>query len=390
MRFTVKNDDSHSISWCVIVPTYNNARTLEKVLTEVLRITGNVVVVNDGSTDDTSNILAKFPQIRVIEFSHNKGKGVALREGFRLAGGLGYDYAVTIDSDGQHHPEDIPALVKCFRSEPGKMVMGSRNMQQEGVPAKSSFGNSFSNFWFWAETGIKLSDTQTGFRAYPLKAVNKLKYFTKRFEFEIEVIVRLAWMNVKFCEVPVSVDYPEDRVSHFRPFKDFVRISILNTILFFSALAFFLPRLFLLNFSLKRIFGVLKTEMLKDRDHPVKLSLAVATGLFFGIFPVWGFQMAIAFAVASVLKLNRVVVLLVSNISIPPMIPFIIYFSFKFGALFVANPVSLILDSSIDITTIYLQLRQYIIGAVLLSVTAAVLGFFVTRIVFWFLPKADD
>ena len=98
-------------------------------------------------------------------------------------------------------------------------------MTQEGVPKKSSFGNKFSNFWFWFETGIKLEDTQSGYRLYPLKTIPK-NYFTRKFEFEIEVIVRSAWNGVAVKNVPIKVLYdPSERVSHFRPFKDFTRIE---------------------------------------------------------------------------------------------------------------------------------------------------------------------
>src|SRR5690606_1887547 len=140
----------------------------------------------------------------------------------------GYEYAITIDSDGQHFPDDIPVFLEVLEKENGTLLIGSRNMMQEGVPKKSSFGNRFSNFWFWFETGIKLEDTQSGYRAYPLHKI-PLKYFTRKFEFEIEVIVRAAWKGTRVKNVPVKVLYDmNERVSHFRPFKDFTRISILN------------------------------------------------------------------------------------------------------------------------------------------------------------------
>ncbi len=367
--------------YCVVIPTYNNENTLRQVITRVLDVTTDVIVVNDGSTDSSLTIIANFHGIQVVSYPKNKGKGNALKLGFRKAIELGYEYAITIDSDGQHYPDDIPKLIKKMNEEPGKLIMGSRNMEQAGIPGKSSFGNKFSNFWFWAETGIALPDTQTGFRAYPLQKIKNMFFFTQKFEFEVEVIVRLAWKNVKFAEVPVKVDYPEDRVSHFRPFKDFARISVLNTFLFMLALMFFLPRLLITNFSLKRLWSNLKQEFLKDLNHPYKLSFAIALGLFFGILPIWGFQMMAAFTVASYFKLNRAIVLIVSNISIPPMIPLIVFASFKLGAWFVAEPVSFVDINEVDSQTIYLQIRQYLLGATLLAIILGVSGLIITRLI---------
>ncbi len=378
---------SNKISHCIIIATYNNDKTLDSVITRTLAVCSDVIIINDGSTDATSSILQNYPNIHLISYNVNVGKGYALALGFKKALELGFDYAISIDSDAQHYPEDIPKLVDKLREDPGKVIMGSRNMSQADVPSKSSFGNKFSNFWFWAETGITLSDTQTGFRAYPLENIKNMQFFTSKFEFEIEVIVRLAWQNVKFAEVPVKVDYPKDRVSHFRPFKDFGRISVLNTVLVILAYLFYLPRLIIQNFSLQNFFNKLKTEFLKDIKHPLKLAFAVGLGLFFGILPIWGFQMMAAFTVASYLKLNRALVLLVSNISIPPFIPIIIYASFELGAIFVENRVYLFDLESITKSTIHLHFKQYLVGAVFLSIVLAFAGFISTLLLAVFAKK---
>ena len=359
----------------VLIPTYNNERSLKEVIQDVLKYTSNIIIVNDGSTDSTSDILSEFNDLPIISYSQNQGKGNALQLGFKKAIELGADYAITIDSDGQHFASNLPDIIECIYENPNCLVMGSRNMQQEGIPKKSSFGNSFSNFWFWAETGISLSDTQTGFRAYPLAPIASMHFFTKRFEFEIEIIVRLAWQNVKFKEVPIRVAYPEDRVSHFRPTKDFTRISILNTILFTLALVFFLPRLLILNFNLQDSLKSFKKEISSNLDKPLKISAAIGIGLFFGIFPIWGFQMIVAFAVATYFKLNRALVLLSSNISIPPFLPIIIYGSYKIGAFFVSNPELPNSVSEIEPEMVYAHLLQYTLGSCSLAIIMGLLGF---------------
>jgi glycosyltransferase involved in cell wall biosynthesis len=229
---------------CVLIPTYNNNQTLENVLQDVMRFTTHIMVVNDGSTDNTADILAKYPTIRTVQYTNNQGKGHALRLGFKKAVEYGYDYAITIDSDGQHFAEDLPKFLEKLRQHPKAIIMGARNMDQASVPGKSSFGHKFSNFWFKVETGVQMGDTQSGYRLYPVKLLQNFRFMTKKFEFEIEVMVRAVWSGIEITEVPVRVFYAEKgkRVSHFRPFKDFTRISILNTVLVTLALLYYKPR----------------------------------------------------------------------------------------------------------------------------------------------------
>jgi glycosyltransferase involved in cell wall biosynthesis len=229
---------------CVVVPTYNNATTLAHVLKGVLSFTDQVIIVNDGSTDNTLSIAAEFPGVEIVSYSVNKGKGYALRKGFQHAVKSGYTYAITIDSDGQHYAEDLPVFLTMLEAHPNAIIIGARNMDQASVPGKSSFGNKFSNFWFWVETGIRRNDTQSGYRLYPVRALESIRFFTRKYEFEIEVIVRGAWKGIEVLEVPVKVFYPEKekRISHFRPFRDFSRISVLNTILVTIAFLYIKPR----------------------------------------------------------------------------------------------------------------------------------------------------
>jgi glycosyltransferase involved in cell wall biosynthesis len=216
--------------------------------------TDAIIVVNDGSTDSTPVVLSHFPQVQLVSYPQNKGKGFALRTGFQQAVALGYEYAITIDSDGQHFADDLGKFLTKLERHPSAIIIGARNMDQASVPGKSSFGNKFSNFWFWVETGLRMKDTQSGYRLYPVKQMAGMRFFTRKFEFEIEVLVTSAWRGIEITEVPVRVFYAEkeSRVSHFRPFKDFTRISILNTFLVIIALLYIKPR-DLLRASKKKI-----------------------------------------------------------------------------------------------------------------------------------------
>ena len=235
---------SEPLKICAVVPTYNNAGTLAGVLDGVYKHISDIIVVNDGSTDGTAALLAGSPvPLTLVEFEANKGKGAALKAGLLKARELGFDYAVTIDSDGQHFPSDIPAFLSAIAENPGAMIIGSRNIKAENMSRGSIFANHFSNFWFTLQTWIKLPDTQTGFRAYPLAGLPSLAMLTSRYEAELELLVFSAWRGVRLIPIPVKVDYPEDRVSSFRPGADFARISALNTILCVLALVYGYPRM---------------------------------------------------------------------------------------------------------------------------------------------------
>ena len=370
---------------CVLIPTYNNEKTLKRVIAGVLDYTENIIVINDGSTDSTLQILEKY-SITVINLSENKGKGNALKLGFRKAKESGYNYAITIDSDGQHYPDDMPVFVENLLNEnEDVLLIGNRNMSQDGIPKKSSFGNRFSNFWFWFETGIKLEDTQSGYRLYPLHKIPK-KYFTPKFEFEIEIIVRTAWRHVPVKNVPIKVLYdPAERVSHFRPFKDFTRISILNTILVTITLFYIIPRNFVNNFKKKSFKKFIKEDVLESEGTNRIKAFSIALGVFIGLSPFWGFQTLLVISLSVLLKLNKVLAFVASNVSLPPFIPFIIAASLFLGSPFISGN-SNILSQDLNFDLVKNNLLQYIIGSFILATTmSAVSGI----AVFLFLNKVN-
>jgi glycosyltransferase involved in cell wall biosynthesis len=233
----------NKLKCCVIIPTYNNGNTIKEVLKNVLEFTENIIVVNDGSTDNTEDVLKNSKDYEVINHIKNSGKGSALKTAFRRAIEKGFQYAITIDSDGQHKAEEIPLFIDAIDKSPDSFIIGSRNLNQENLPQKSGFANKFSNFWFRFIAGVRLSDTQSGYRLYPLRCISEMKLFSGKYEFELEVLVRAAWKGYKIISVPINAYYPPagQRVTHFRPFRDFMRISFLNTILFFVAVFYVKP-----------------------------------------------------------------------------------------------------------------------------------------------------
>ncbi len=254
----------------IVIPTFNNAGTLDDVVTRTLRLDYPLLVVNDGSTDNTEEILKKLqeePWNQVWHFSNsasrapftasqksrltvlshriNLGKGLALKTAFQYAREQGFRFVVTLDADGQHFPEDIPAMLKAAGEH--ILVVGSRSIQ--GADGGSSFANRFSNFWFKVFTWKELPDTQTGFRVYPLDDIPSYKSLSARYEAEFAILVTSAWKGVRLVPVPIRVDYPENRVSHFRPVADFLRITLLNICLLPASLFYGWPRMLLRLFS---------------------------------------------------------------------------------------------------------------------------------------------
>ncbi len=370
------------IQCCIIIPTYNNEKTLNRVIDSVLKFSDgqDVIVINDGSTDDTLLTLARYGlKLRVMSNTENRGKGYSLRKAFKEAQRLGYENAITLDSDGQHLPEDIPLFIETAYHNPGALLMGSRNMEQEGVPGKSSFGNKFSNFWFKFETGISLPDTQTGFRLYPLGPLKNIRLFTTKFETEIEVIVKLAWNNVPIIPVDIRVIYDKnERVTHFRPLIDFTRISILNTWLVILTLLYYLPKRLIIKIREKGLWEIIRDEAVKPEESNFSKAKSIGFGFFMGIVPIWGFQLLVGIPLAIFFRMNKVLFIAAANISIPPVIPLILYGSYKFGGLFYKNGVQVTSLKELTLESIHLNFVQYLLGGTLLAAVAGFSGFVIS------------
>ena len=209
----------------IVIPAYNHGAQVQGVAKKCLQFRLPVVVVDDGSTDSTPDILASLSGVTVIRHKKNKGKGASLLTGFAAVVRLA-DCAITIDADGQHDPEDILSLTQAVQGGQRPLVIGKRTeMGHKNVPWTSRWGRRFANFWVWTSCGKWFSDSQSGFRIYPLPETLNLGTKAKRFQFEVEVLVRAVWCGIPIIEAPVHAIYgpPEERVSHFRPWLDFWR-----------------------------------------------------------------------------------------------------------------------------------------------------------------------
>ena len=211
--------------FAVVIPVYNHDRTIVNVVHRTLKLGVPVIVVDDGSTDATYNRISAIESVRVLRHRRNRGKGAALITGFEYAVKFS-DWVITLDADGQHDPEDAKTLIGAIPITQRSIVIGNRmGMTGAHVPWTSRFGRKFSNFWVHAAGGPEVEDSQSGFRVYPLPECLNLDVRSRRFQFEIEILVKAWWNNIPVVEAPVRVSYRPGtpRISHFHPFFDFLR-----------------------------------------------------------------------------------------------------------------------------------------------------------------------
>jgi glycosyltransferase involved in cell wall biosynthesis len=231
-----------SVRPVIVLPTYNNIGTLPNVVDRCARLELPMLAIDDGSTDATaqwlaSNAAAGSPGLTVITHPHNRGKAAALRTGFSAAIAREFSHAITIDTDGQLSPEEIPILLSHSRAEPRALVLGVRDDRRKDYPWRSRVGRWFSNYCLFMETGVRITDSQCGLRIYPLGAMTSLKCQADRFGYETEIIARAAWAGCPIIEVPVSCRYfdGERRITHFRPGKDSLKALAMHSRLLCTA-----------------------------------------------------------------------------------------------------------------------------------------------------------
>lgn len=309
----------------VAVPVYNHASTLRAVVLGLLERHPHVLVVDDGSDDLEPEVLAGLP-VRMVRHGRNRGKGAAIRTAALEARRQGMSHIVTIDADGQHDPADLPLFLEAVAADPLAVIVGARDFNTENVPGSSRFGRAFSNFWLRVQTGVILSDVQSGYRAYPLIVLENLRCTENRYSFEVEVLVRAAWAGFRLREVNIRVHYPPkgERVSHFRAFMDNARISLLNTRLTIRAVMPVPHRKFGED-EAGRVSPIhpLKSLqiLLRDDATPAGLGLSAALGIFLGTLPLIGIHSIAILLAAGWLRWNKIAALAASQLCMPPLVP---------------------------------------------------------------------
>jgi glycosyltransferase involved in cell wall biosynthesis len=322
----------------VVAPTFDNAGTVADIVARIVRHGLTVFVIDDGSTDQTPAVLeavAREHGVKVIRHPANRGKAAALRTGFEAAAVAGFTHALTIDTDGQLDPEEIPALLDAARQSPRALVIGVRSERAADYPSRSRAGRRVSNLLVRFESGLRVSDSQCGFRVYPLDVVLALDCKAGHFGFETEVITRAGWAGCDVREVPVTCRYfpPEQRVSHFRPWLDSIRAVGMHVRLLARAFSPWPHHKLLVEREETSLWRRLMTwldprrawrELREQPTAPQEMAAALATGVFIGNLPAYGFQTVLSLYAARRFHLNPLAVVVGSHVSTPPIGPVLI------------------------------------------------------------------
>lgn len=362
--------------WCV-VPVYNNPATVADVIRRCCDQVPNVLVIDDGSDQPVEDLLGNLPAT-VLRHDVNRGKGEALLTALHHIEEQGGAWMIALDGDGQHNPEDIQKFLSALQEQPTAIHIGSRNFDTANVPGSSRFGRSFSNFWVQLETGLSLSDTQSGFRAYPVELITQLPLHSSHYDFEIEVLVRAVWAGLSVNSIDISVLYPpkEERVSSFDKRTDNVRLSRLHARLVGRRLVPW-PAKRLVKRDLFTLWDLLKHPrkcilmLLHENATPSGLAVAAGVGILLATLPLIFVHSVAILYVAARLNLNKVMALSIQNLCAPPFVPILCIELGHFicrGSFFVPdNPKSIF-------ENIFEHLFHWLIGSLFLAPLLAILG----------------
>ena len=312
----------------IVIPLYNHGASVAQVAEKALATGLPLLVVDDGSTDEGLQVVRHLP-CHTLMFAENRGKGAAIMAGAEFAAKHDFEAIITIDGDGQHDPADVPLLMAKAKEQWPAIVVGARQMVQDTVPRASRFGRHFSNFWVRLECGADLPDTQSGFRLYPVAALQFFSWSRRRYDFEIEVLVRASWAGIKLTSVDVSVHYPlaAERVSHFHKGMDNLRLSLLHSRLVLRRLLslptgkmFPGPEVAREKLVIGNPWQALK-KICREHSSSFWLALAVWLGIFMGALPIIAGHTVAIIYVAHRLHINKVAALAASNLCMPPLVP---------------------------------------------------------------------
>ncbi|MDY6790999.1 MAG: DUF2062 domain-containing protein [Thermodesulfobacteriota bacterium] len=309
------------------IPVYNHSATLPGFINAALAVHGDIMVVNDGSTDKSIDVLTGL-NVHLINHEKNLGKGAAIKSAALNARKLEMTHMVTADPNGRYDPADFHLFAEALNKNPDSIIVGRRNFPKRELTVLYRFSRCLAKFWFQVQTGKKLSDVRCTFRAYPLAVLENLTLRTRRNSFEIEVLTKAAWAGVNLREVSIFYNFHRSNKQAFN-FKSLINNLQATLFNFHLTMRSIVPwphqKLIVKDrpgekISLFHPLQSIKT-LLTENTSPRQLASASAMGVFLGTLPLIGcHNIAILFA-ASYFRLNKVVPLATSGLCVPPFVP---------------------------------------------------------------------
>ena len=211
---------------CALVPAFNEATQIAKVVLGAIQHVDEVVVIDDGSNDGTAEA-ARAGGATCLQLPANRGKASALRTGIEFAAARGFTHVLTLDGDGQHRPEDIPVLIQAAVRTGADMVIGTRTFERHSMPRARFYSNTIGSRLASALVGREIRDSQSGFRLIRLDKLVSLELRSRFYEFEMEVLIKMARGGCSIEQAPIPAIYEDGRArSKMKPVRDTVRICI--------------------------------------------------------------------------------------------------------------------------------------------------------------------
>lgn len=209
---------------CILIPAYNAGKTILAVVRESLEHGLPVVVVDDGSADETAALLSGLP-VTLLRHERNLGKGAALKTGFTWAVSSGFDGVVTMDADGQHEVSAVPALIAAARNAGWDILIASRHTQFEEMAGLRKFWNRVGVWCIWKRTGFEITDSQSGFRYYSRTALERVSLKANGYALEMEILLKAWKSGCTVGSLPIAARVADGRAtSHYRPVADTIHI----------------------------------------------------------------------------------------------------------------------------------------------------------------------
>ena len=214
----------------IVIPAFNEGATIRKVVCKGLTYSDKVVVIDDGSIDNTVVQIADLP-ITILQNHNNQGKAATLMRGFKHALANDADAIISLDGDGQHDANDIPKLIAAHQQYENKIIIGARLQNNEEAPKHRLWANRFADFWISWAARHHVQDSQSGFRLYPAKILKNIhvahgKYSS--FVFETAIIINAGRKNFQTHAIPIKSCYPKERrISHYQPWRDTTKVVLM-------------------------------------------------------------------------------------------------------------------------------------------------------------------